>query len=202
MKLRMENLNIFGVHWKGRKGVTKNKYRGGDCQKRGGGLDSLEKTWRYSDPFQIYSSVYGNSSRLLLFLQDAPSKSISHVWQDSRDTLCIWKRYLVCTYFRFCSDVCRNIKTLFKGLLTHIQNLVDPWHIHTRRYIQNTMLNIFNLLLNTSLFYGYYLTCRVYLRHIQAYSKLIQPYLVMLRHIKSPGIFCFSHVQAYSKRCT
>ena len=201
MKLRMENLNIFGVHWKGRKGVTKNKYRGGDCQKRGG-LDSLEKTWRYSDPFQIYSSVYGNSSRLLLFLQDAPSKSISHVWQDSRDTLCIWKRYLVCTYFRFCSDVCRNIKTLFKGLLTHIQNLVDPWHIHTRRYIQNTMLNIFNLLLNTSLFYGYYLTCRVYLRHIQAYSKLIQPYLVMLRHIKSPGIFCFSHVQAYSKRCT
>ena len=32
-----------------------------------------------------------------------------------------------------------------------------------------------------------YLT--LYFRHIQTYSRLIQPYLVLLRHIKNPGLF-------------
>ena len=43
MVLRMKNFNILGVHWKIRLlgGFTKNQYRGGDCPKRGKGLDSL-----------------------------------------------------------------------------------------------------------------------------------------------------------------
>ena len=82
-----------------------------------------------------------------------------------------------------------------------------PWHIsitkhiQTLRYIHNTILNIFtkaqsctfDTVLNAPVFYRCYLTSRVTLRlhfrHIQAYSRLILPYLVLLRHIKSPAIF-------------
>ena len=37
-------------------------------------------------------------------------------------------------------------------------------------------------------------------RYIQAYPRLIRPYLVLLRHIKIPGIFRNILLQTYSKR--
>ena len=50
----------------------------------------------------------------------------------------------------------------------------------------------FDTVLNPSLSSRCYLTSRVtlsYLLCFQAYSRLIQSYLALLRHIKSPGIF-------------
>ena len=103
-----------------------------------------------------------------------------------------------------------------------------PWHIsitkhiQTLRYIHNTILNMFtkaqsstfDSVLNAPVFYRCYLTSRViyrcYLtsnstvslrlcfRHIQAYWGLIQPYLVLLRHIKSPTMFRDILLRPYS----
>ena len=117
------------------------------------------------------------------------------------------------SYFRFCF---RHVQT-YSGIIqehTHAQSepsvslaYSKPWHIsitkhiQTLRYIHNTILNIFtkaqsctfDTVLNAPVFYRCYLTSRVTLRlhfrHIQAYSRLILPYLVLLRHIKSPAIF-------------
>ena len=51
---------------------------------------------------------------------------------------------------------------------------------------------MFDAVLNAPLFYRCYLTSRITLCIFsvifQTYSRLIQPYLVLLRHIKSPGI--------------
>ena len=106
----------------------------------------------------------------------------------------------------------RHIQALFKRIFTHIQRFSmslaysKPWHIpitkhiQTLRYIHNTILNIFtkaqswmfDAVLNAPLFYRCYLTSRITLCIFsvifQTYSRLIQPYLVLLRHIKSPGI--------------
>ena len=61
------------------------------------------------------------------------------------------------------------------------------------------------------LLYRCYLTSRVtlryllafYLWHFRTYSRLIQAYLLLLRHMRTLaylGTLCFSHSQAYSKR--
>ena len=39
----------------------------------------------------------------------------------------------------------------------------------------------------------------LYFRYIQAYSNLIEPCFILLRHIKNPGIFRDIQLQAYSK---
>lgn len=74
----------------------------------------------------------------------------------------------------------------------------------TSRYIHISILNIltktpswtFDLVLSASVFYVCYLTSRVskgsltlYFRYIHAYSRLIQSYWVMLRHIMDVGLF-------------
>ena len=122
----------------------------------------------------------------------------------------------------------RHIQALFKSILTHIENLLHPWHIQNpgiflsqsifRLYIHNNILKIFKKLnlgrlmqfwmrpSECALFHRCYLTSRValrlsltlYFRHTQAYSRLIQAYLVLLRYIKSPGIFRDILLQLYS----
>ena len=126
--------------------------------------------------------------------------------------LCKW--YLAWTaILGSVSGIFRYIQALFKSILTHIHNHVYHWHIQnpgiflsqrmfrTPMYFPNTILNIFtkppswlfDTVLNGPLFYRCYLASIVtlqwsYFRHTQAYSRLIQPYLVFSRHIKNPGI--------------
>ena len=89
----------------------------------------------------------------------------------------------------------------------NIQSPSDIWisitkHIQTLRYIHNTKLNIstkarsctFDPVLNALVFYRCCLTSRVTLR---PYSKLIQPYIVLLRHIKNPAILRDLLLQPY-----
>ena len=125
------------------------------------------------------------------------------------------------SYFRFCF---RHVLTYSSIIQEHTHAYSEPsvslayskpWHIsitkhiQTLRYIHNTILNIFtkaqsctfDTVLNAPVFYRCYLTSRVTLRlhfrHIQAYSRLILPYLVLLRHIKSPAIFTDILLQPY-----
>ena len=126
------------------------------------------------------------------------------LWQDS-------KCYVTCKgILGPVSGMFRHIYALFKSILEHIENLRYPWHIlitkHIQilRYIHNAILNIFtkaqswtfDAVLNAPLFYRCYLALRVALVIFnvifQTYSRLIQPYLVLLknlRYIKSPDIF-------------
>ena len=93
--------------------------------------------------------------------------------------LCIYKCYLACTtILGSVSGIFRQIQTLFKNILTHIQNLVYLWHtpttkhIQTSKYIHNTILNIFtkarpwtfDTVLNAPLSYSCYATSRVILQ--------------------------------------
>ena len=122
--------------------------------------------------------------------------------------------------------ICFSSRFSFKSKFMHIHKLSaslgysKPWHIpitkyiRTLRYVHNTILNIFtkaqlwrfDAVLNAPLFYRCCLTSRItlrifnvslYFRLIQAYSTLIQPYLVLLRHIKSPDIFRSILLQPY-----
>ena len=133
------------------------------------------------------------------------------------------------SYFRFSF---RHVQTYSSIIQEYIHAYLElsvslvyskPWyisiakHILALRYIHNAILNIFpkaqsrtfDANRNASLFYRCHLTSRATL-HIfnvifQNSSGLIQPYLVLLRHAKSPGIFgtfSFSHTEAYSTRCT
>ena len=131
-------------------------------------------------------------------------------------SLCIYKCYLACTVISSSvSSIFRHIWVLFKSILTDIQNLVYPWHtlipkhIQAPRYIHNTILNIFhkNSILDVwyssecaSLLKMLYFTVSLtlYLRHILAFSRFIQPYLFLLRYIKNPGILKNILLQRYS----
>ena len=93
-----------------------------------------------------------------------------------------------------------------------------PWHIpitkhiQTIRYIHSNILNILTkaqscsisskctcLLQTLSNFQSNFaVSLRLCFRHIQSYSRIIQPYLVLLRHIKSAGIFRDTLLQPYS----
>ena len=128
------------------------------------------------------------------------------------------------SYFKFCFRHVRKYSDIIQEH-THAYSepfpslaYSKPWkifitkHIQTLRYIYNTKLNIFKKLnlgrltvLNALFFYTCYLSSRanslsltLYCRYIQAYSSLIQPYLVLLRHIKSSGIFRDILLETYS----
>ena len=122
----------------------------------------------------------------------------------------------------------RYIQALFKRILTHIQNLLNPWHIqnlgiflsksilysdsmvylyHHIKYFQKAQSWTCDAILNALFFYRCYLTipeCNftvsltLSFRRVQTYSKLIQPCLVLLRHITSSGIFRDILLQPYS----
>ena len=124
--------------------------------------------------------------------------------------LCIYKCYLACTVILVSvSGIFRHIRVLFKSILTHIQNFVclaysEPCHIlitkhiQTQRYIHNTILNIFtkapswtfDTVLNAPLLkmLCFTVSLTLYFRLILARSRFIQPYLLLLRHIKNPTL--------------
>ena len=78
-------------------------------------------------------------------------------------------------------------------------------HIQIPRYLHNTILNIFakapSRTFDTALLSNFQshftVSLTLHIRHIQAYSRFIQPCLVLLRHIKNPGIFPNILLQAY-----
>ena len=172
-----------------------------------------------------------SSSKLQLFLQDAPSQTIIDVWQDSKYACVHISATQLAQLFQVllqaCSDIfehySRAYSRIFRtfcvlGILKTLQTPITK-HIQPLRYIQNTILNIFTKAqswtfdanLNAPLLYKCYLTSRVTLLIFnvifQNYSGIFKtwPYLVLLRYVKSPGIFgtfSFSHTQAYSKRYT
>ena len=125
------------------------------------------------------------------------------------------------SYFRFCF---RHIQTYSRIIQGHTHAYLVPSvslaysepchilitkHIQTPRYIHNTILNIFTkapswtfdtvlnapLSLKNAILYGS-LTLRF--THILAFSRFIQPYLFLLRHIKNPIISKNVLLQRYS----
>ena len=129
-----------------------------------------------------------------------------------------------------CCLACTVILGSVSGIFRHIQEHThtysepcvslpnsEPWHIQTPRYIHNTILNIFtkapswtfDTVLNAPLLQmlpnfqsNFIASLTLYFRHIQAYSRLTLPYLILLRHIKNSGIFRNILLQVYSKRYT
>ena len=125
------------------------------------------------------------------------------------------------SYFRFCF---RHIQTYSSIIQEHTHAYSEPclflvysepWyifitdHIQTPRYIHNTILNIFHkssilvvwysseyAFLLKMLYFTVFLT--LYFRHILACSRFIQPYLVLLRHIRNPSILKNILLQRYS----
>ena len=123
------------------------------------------------------------------------------------------------------SGIFRQIQALFKSILARILNLLYPCQIKNSGislsqrifrhiYVHDTILNIFakapswtlGIVLSVSLLqilsnfsFNFTVSLILYFRHIQAYSTLNQAYLVLLRHIKNPGIFRTILLRVYSK---
>ena len=135
----------------------------------------------------------------------------------------IFKCYLASTVILgFASDIFRHIRPLFKSIFTHIRH---PWHIpitkhiQTPRHIFNTISNIFaKLRLGLMLQFRMYLvsllqmlsnfsinftvSLTLYFRHAQDLLNHICSFAALLRALAYIGVFCFSHTQTCSKRCT
>ena len=130
--------------------------------------------------------------------------------------LCIYKCYLACTVSiaGSVSGIYRRIRAFLKNILTHIQNLVYPYHIQNPdiflsqtypRYIQNTISNIFHLgrliqfwmhlSLKDARLYG------VFNVIFQTYSGMFKIYsaiFILLRHTKNLSILRNILLQRYS----
>ena len=163
-----------------------------------------------------------NSSRLQLFLQDAPSCTILDVGQDSKYAyVSISATYLALLFqvlLQACSYIFEHYSRAYSRTLrsfcvlgTKPCRILITKHIQTLRYIHNTILNIFTKAqswtfdanLNAPLIYRCYLTSRATL-HIfnvifQNFSSIFKTYSSIFSPLKacmSPGIFGtfgFSH---------
>ena len=133
---------------------------------------------------KIFVVSFGNRSRLQLLFAKRSFLYHFRSLAGFQILLCIHKCYLTCTVvLGSTSDMFRHIQALFKSILTHIQNFLNPWHIQNpgmflsqsifRLYGIFTILNIFKKLKLGRLIQCYIrlsftdiITSRVILRHL------------------------------------
>ena len=134
--------------------------------------------------------------------------------------MCIYKCQVTCkvNFKQFQAWLCfKHILAYYSRAYSSIfRTFVYPWNIQTTRCIRNTILNIFtrapswmfDTVLNAPILsilsnFQSDFTATLCFRHIQACSRFIQSYSVLLRHTKRAlayiGTFCFSNTQKCSK---
>ena len=82
---------------------------------------------------------------------------------------------------------------LYHNTILNIFTNVPSWKFET-------VMNVLLLKILSNFYNNFTVLLTSYFRQIQAYERLIQPYLVLLEHIKNPCILRSILLQAYSKR--